>query len=96
MKNYGKITEFHDQGFNEIGIDWTRNRIQGHSPAAEADAIFVEHVKIWILRSRGISPVDDFSDEIGEVERIADEGHPAKEVGEAQDPQRLWHVDDGP
>ena len=35
----------------------------------------------------------DLPDEVSEVERVADEGHPTEEVGETQQRQRAWHVD---
>ena len=36
------------------------------------------------------------ADEVCEVERVADEGHPAEEVRQAEHAQRQRHVDDGP
>jgi hypothetical protein len=43
----------------------------------------------------GVTFKDGFSNEVSEVERVADVGAPTEEVGEAQNAQRAGHVDDG-
>jgi len=47
-------------------------------------------MNLWI-------PAEDcLPHEVGEVEGVADEGHPAEEVGEAEHAQTGRHLDDGP
>ena len=43
-----------------------------------------------------ISSKDSFANVVREVERVADERHPAKEVGQAEDAKTRRHVDDRP
>jgi hypothetical protein len=45
---------------------------------------------------RRISAENGLADVVGKVERVANERHPAEEVGQAEDPEARWHVDDGP
>ena len=42
-----------------------------------------------------IAPKDSLSYKVGKVKRVANEGHPAKEVGETEDLETVRHVDDG-
>lgn len=43
----------------------------------------------------GITTEDSLADEVGKVERVANERHPTKQVRQAEDPHRFRHVDDG-
>ena len=46
-------------------------------------------------RHLGIATEDSLAHKVGKVERVADEGHPAEEIGQTQDLHGLGHVDDG-
>ena len=42
-----------------------------------------------------ITPIDSFPDEVCEVQRIADVGHPAEQISQADHAKAVGHVDDG-
>ena len=68
-------------------INGAGDGIQRHGQGSHAHAGVVDGAAGVAIGRRGIAAVDSLTDEIGEIETVADKRHPTEEVGQAEDAQ---------
>ena len=67
-----------------------------HTPATKLNTLIVQTSFFWSWGGRRVTPKYSLPNKISKIQRIANQWHPTKQIGQTKYSQTVWHIHDGP
>ena len=67
-----------------------------HTPATKLNTLIIQTSFFWSWGGRRVTPKYSLPNKISKIQRIANQWHPTKQIGQTKYSQTVWHIHDGP